>query len=175
MESNTYKYCCDSTAAHSIVNFYPCSLKQIAEIIDKEIINTPKLSVIKDIFENTTHLALDMESVEECYNNPNGRDQRVDLSFVVKNVSNKKVVLIELKLNVANPINVAPIDIKNKILGSSKHFTTDELFENYFLIFADNKISQARSVLNRRCGVNLLPRTCLVATLTELHSLFFTE
>ena len=93
------------TLNHSIAKAYPTFVKDLNLII---LTNDNQLKTIPNYFTEVVALDLDAIQNEIATQLKKNKDSSVDTCFVVSDELRKRVILVEIKLNVENP-NTLPI------------------------------------------------------------------
>ena len=141
------KYCSELTKNHNIVKEYPLILREIKQIlIDEGFV----MSNTSPFFSNTDTV-IDGDKLEELVAISEGRNKNksMDLVFGIKNNSNHKYQLVELKLRSTTFYHLDKSSFLGKVLGTKNALGGNEINSDYYIVFQDTVIQQARRYLFR--------------------------
>jgi len=151
------KYCHQTTTSHSLSARYPQYLEAINKIISNET-TAENLLKINAPFNNEVALKLDKVKAED----ENVKDfKSMDIALGMNN-GEKKMLLVDLKLNCNGAKSLSQNDCTNKIRGSKiilfgggipVHNTYIYVFNNQYLAKAEARHDISRKLSNRSVEV----------------------
>lgn len=168
------KYCENTTYSHPISNRFKNQIELLNTIFKSEGCTTI-------FFSDEKAINLDEVEIELCTNN-SGRQATMDLAVGISRVTreadktiikNAQMLLVELKFNIKNPINIKKSDLEAKIKHSMEILGQEIPIHNLkILIFDDKQISVAKAWIARIFGKSPKP-IISVRTANELKVEYF--
>lgn len=141
------KYCQHTTLNHPVSICHKAEIEKIEEILKCEGCTT-------NLFNNEQALNLDKVEIIQCRRANKQQSETMDMSIgISKNQRNCQMLLVEMKFKVKRASNISKTEIENKIKHSkdilSHHY---QVYEKKIILFDNNKIREAESVINRYFG-----------------------
>ena len=141
------KFCSGLTKNHNAVNKYPSILREIKLILIEEGF---VMSSASPFYSNTDNV-IDGDKLEELLAISESRDKNksMDLIFGIKNNTNDKFQLVELKLRSTTFYHLDKSSFLGKVLGTKNALGGSNINSDYYIVFQDTVIQQARRYLFR--------------------------
>lgn len=139
------KYCKQLTQSHIVIKNFPSVLKNINQLLIKEgcTFNNPFSSCDKNVIDGD-----ELEELTAIKEN-RVKAKSMDLVFGIKNSSASKFQLVELKLNCTTFFYLDKSSFLGKVLGTKNALGGNNFSKDYYIIFRDNVLQQAKRYLFR--------------------------
>lgn len=162
------KYCKHTTENHPLSRRHTSELELINEIFKRE-------GLRKEFFVEEVALNLDKVESCRCIRDRRSPESTMDMAIGLnKNDRICKMLLVDAKFNVSNPINLEKKEIDKKIKYSIALLSQDmPIHESRILLFKNDTIQKARSVISRLYRGKSLKCEVEAKTAEEFKAMYF--
>lgn len=139
------KYCLNTTSTHPLANTYNQHLQSLTKIFQSEGYRGVNL------FLHEKAINLDQVEKEKSCKEKRSPNATMDFSIgLSKDDKNKKMLLVELKLNIKNPGNISKSELDNKMKNSVMLLSQDiPILQEKIILFQLALVQQARRIVAR--------------------------